>query len=71
MQAYLDLLDHVLTHGHRKDDRTGTGTVSVFGWQSRYRLMMGFRLSRQRNCTSNRLFMNYSGLSAGIRILPI
>jgi thymidylate synthase len=44
MQAYLDLLDHVLMHGHRKDDRTGTGTVSVFGWQSRYPLADGFPL---------------------------
>lgn len=44
MQAYLDLLRHVMTHGNRKDDRTGTGTISVFGWQSRYRLDDGFPL---------------------------
>ena len=44
MQAYLDLLRHVMTHGNRKDDRTGTGTTSVFGWQSRYRLDDGFPL---------------------------
>lgn len=44
MQAYLNLLEHVLEHGHRKDDRTGTGTISVFGWQSRYRLADGFPL---------------------------
>jgi thymidylate synthase len=44
MQAYLDLLRHVMTHGNRKDDRTGTGTMSVFGWQSRYRLDDGFPL---------------------------
>ena len=44
MQAYLDLLRHVMAHGNRKDDRTGTGTMSVFGWQSRYRLDDGFPL---------------------------
>ncbi len=44
MRAYLDLLQHVLDHGTRKDDRTGTGTLSVFGWQTRYDLSAGFPL---------------------------
>jgi thymidylate synthase len=44
MQAYLDLLRHVLEQGTRKADRTGTGTRSVFGWQSRYDLNQGFPL---------------------------
>jgi len=44
MQTYLELLRHVLEHGIRKDDRTGTGTLSVFGWQMRYRLDQGFPL---------------------------
>lgn len=42
MQQYLDLLQHVMDNGISKSDRTGTGTVSVFGHQSRYDLSAGF-----------------------------
>jgi thymidylate synthase len=44
MRAYLDLLQHVLDHGTPKTDRTGTGTLSVFGYQLRFDLQQGFPL---------------------------
>ena len=44
MQTYLNLLQHVKTHGARKTDRTGTGTLSVFGYQMRFDLAQGFPL---------------------------
>ena len=44
MKQYLDLLRHVRHHGVRKDDRTGTGTLSVFGHQMRFDLSQGFPL---------------------------
>ena len=44
MQQYLDMMRHVREHGVRKDDRTGTGTLSVFGHQMRFDLAAGFPL---------------------------
>jgi thymidylate synthase len=42
VKQYLDLVRHVLDHGVQKGDRTGTGTLSVFGWQTRFDLSRGF-----------------------------
>jgi len=42
VKQYLDLMQHVLDHGVRKEDRTGTGTLSVFGYQMRFDLQQGF-----------------------------
>src|SRR3954465_11093392 len=44
MRQYLDLMRHILEHGNRKQDRTGTGTLSVFGPQLRFDLQAGFPL---------------------------
>jgi len=44
MRQYLDLMRHVLENGTRKEDRTGTGTLSVFGYQMRFDLSQGFPL---------------------------
>lgn len=56
MKQYLDLLQTVLDHGTKKDDRTGTGTLSLFGYQMRYNLEDGFPLLTTKKLHTRSIF---------------
>ena len=50
MRQYLELMQHVIDHGSQKTDRTGTGTLSIFGYQMRFDLADGFPLVTTKKC---------------------
>lgn len=56
MRQYHELLKHVLTHGTQKSDRTGTGTLSVFGYQMRFNLEEGFPLLTTKKLYTRAIF---------------
>ena len=63
MKQYLDLLNHVKNHGDVKHDRTGTGTISVFGYQMRYDLSKGFPLLTTKRSLDERWILRPRGLT--------
>ena len=63
MKQYLDLLNHIIENGVEKSDRTGIGTLSTFGYQTRFDLSKGFPL-----ITTKKLFLRCGLYTARVRI---
>ena len=62
MKEYLSLIQEILNNGEQKSDRTGTGTISIFGTQTKYDLRDGFPLVTTKKHTFQACFANYYGL---------
>jgi thymidylate synthase len=56
MKQYLTMLEHILTNGEQRQDRTGTGTIGVFGYQNRYDLRKGFPLMQTKKLPFRLIF---------------
>ena len=71
MRQYLEFMRHVRDHGQRKDDRTGTGTLSVFGYQMRFDLAAGFPLLTTKRVHTKSVIHELLWFLAGVQLITI